>query len=362
MQSSTTLQKRLKALAEYDFSPEFSKKFRAGVMSPLGVLLMAAAVSALVGLALHPRVFALAGGLLAVAVAGVCWPWMTMRGVRASLQFDRSRVVEGEEVGSTAIVANHLPWPAWGLFISDEQVSLPTIGGRKQSRCRWSFTPTLRGEYPIQLPMLATGFPFGLYDAKRQLTVVNKLLVWPRTYPVGPVPVSDGADVVEGNVTRNKVGSTGDVLGVRPYRRGDSPRRIHWAQSAKHDRLVVCELQSNSRPVVMLVLDANEAIHTPGADGSREWAIRVAASFAKAWLEAGAQVGAMWGDVVLQPRAGAEHLQRILDGLARLGSCDKPLSQLLASTKLDPITRRQLTGTIRGDDHRHGVRVELGAC
>jgi uncharacterized protein (DUF58 family) len=143
--------------------------------------------------------------------------------------------------------------------------------------------------------------------------------------------VTDGEAVVEGNVTRNKVGSTGDVLGVRPYRRGDSPRRIHWAQSAKHDRLVVCELQSNSRPVVLIVLDADPAAHTPGPDGSREWAVRVAASLAKGWLEAGAQVGVAFGDVVVPPQAGGGQVARVLDALARVPDGGKPLADVLAA-------------------------------
>jgi uncharacterized protein (DUF58 family) len=140
--------------------------------------------------------------------------------------------------------------------------------------------------------------------------------------------------VVEGNVTRNKVGSTGDVLGVRPYRRGDSPRRVHWSQSAKHDRLIVCELQSNSRPVVLLVLDADPAAHTPGPDGSREWAVRVAASLAKGWLEAGAQVGLACGGTVLPPQAGGAQLTLVLDALARVGPDCPPLAGVLADPRV----------------------------
>jgi uncharacterized protein (DUF58 family) len=186
--------------------------------------------------------------------------------------------------------------------------------------------------YPLATPRLVTGFPFGLWAPGRPVTVVTRLVVWPRTYPVGPVPTTDGDEVVEGNVTRNRVGSTGDVLGVRPYRRGDSPRRIHWPQSAKHDRLVVCELQSNSRPVVLLVLDADPAVHTPGPDGSREWAVRVVASLARGWLEAGAQVGAAWDGLVVPPASGAAQVARILDALARLpDSGRRSLAEVLRS-------------------------------
>jgi uncharacterized protein (DUF58 family) len=319
----------------HDFAPEFSRKVRRFVSSPLGVLLLGVGVSALAGLVVHPRVFALAGGLLAVVAAGVCWPWLTARGVRAAVGFDRRRAVEGEAVAVSAEVTNHLPWPAWGLVVRSggQAVRVPAVGGRSAAVCGWAFTPPRRGEYPMPPPTAGTGFPFGLWEASRRCEVTSTLVVWPRTLPVGPVPTSDGADVAEGNVTRSKVGSTGDVLGVRPYRRGDSPRRVHWAQSAKHDRLIVCELQSHSRPVVLLVLDADPAAHTPGDDGSREWAVRVTASLARGWLGAGAQVGLAVAGVFVPPNAGGEHLNALLDALARLGDTGVSLVDVLADPR-----------------------------
>ncbi len=324
--------KLLSRVLTHDFFPGLSASLRRVVYTPLGCLLLATAVAVLCGLVVHPRVFALAGGLLVVAAAGVCWPWVTVRGVRAVVGFDQPRTTEGDEVGATVTVTNHLPWPAWGLTVRDgTTVRLPAIGGRARTACRWVFVPPVRGEYPAAPPRIATGFPFGMWESKWAAAVERRLIVWPRTFPVGPVPTTDGDEVVEGNVTRNKVGATGDVLGVRPYRRGDSPRRIHWAQSAKHDRLIVCELQSNSRPVVLLVLDADPEVHTGGPDGSREWAVRVTASLAKGWLDAGAQVGAVWGTTTLSPLAGRDHGARILDALARLPAGCEPLADVLTS-------------------------------
>jgi uncharacterized protein (DUF58 family) len=325
-----------------DFFPEFSRVARRWAYSPLGVLFVAVLVSALAGLVVHPRVFALTGGLLAVAAAGVCWPWLTTRGVRAVVGFDRPRAAEGETVTATVELTNHLPWPAWGLVVRDgeQTVGVPAVGGRTAGACRWGFTPPRRGEYPAHLPKAGTAFPFGIWEATRPCDVASRLMVWPRTYPVGPVPSAAGAEVAEGNVTRSKVGSTGDVLGVRPYRRGDSPRRIHWAQSAKHDRLVVCELQSQSRPVLLLVLDADPTVHTAGDEGSREWAIRVAASLAKGWLEAGAQVGLAFAGQYFAPNAGGEHLTRLLDALATVGDSTVSLAEVWA----DPQVRADPSG------------------
>jgi uncharacterized protein (DUF58 family) len=309
-------------LVSHDFFPDFSRRVRAAVASPLGVLIVAAAFAVACGLVLHPRMFALAGGLGGVVAVGVCWPWLTVRGVRAVVAFDQGRITEGETASVRAEVTNYLPWPAWGLTLADESgtfsIRLAGIGPAARAVARWTVTPDRRGVYPRARLDLRCAFPFGLWQARRPVRVDAPLLVWPRTLPVGPAPADAGTEHPDGQVARNRVGGTGDVLGVRPYRRGDSPRRIHWPQSARHDRLIVCEVQTTSRPTVFLVLDADPTAHTPGPDGSREWAIRAVASLVAGWLEAGALVGAAWAGTYLPPGAGRGQAVRVLDALARL--------------------------------------------
>lgn len=330
----------LHAVATYDFSPQFSARVRRFVYHPLGILLLAGAASLLCGLFLHAQGFVLCGGVLAIVALGVIWPWLSLRGLAGTVAFDRSRASEGEAVEVRLTLRNRLPWAAWGLAVkggfgsdsSDTVAGIASAPRRRTALCRWVFQPTCRGVYPVAAPHLTTGFPFGLWENRRQLAVEPPLVVWPRTFPVGPIPPVSGDRQVEGNVSRSKVGTNGDVLGVRPYRRGDSPRRIHWGQSARHDRLIVCELQSNSRPVIQIILDADSCVHAGiGADSSREWAIRVVASLAKGWLEDGAQVGVAWGGHDIPPASGRAQLQTILDALAGLpADTTQPLAEVLA--------------------------------
>jgi uncharacterized protein (DUF58 family) len=337
------LRTRLHALATYDCFPDFSARVRRLVYHPLGVLTLAGLVALLCGLFLHSQGFVLCGGVLGVVALGVLWPWLSLRGLSGTLTFDHSRTTEGEATEVRLALRNRLPWAAWGLavrggFGSDAAEVIAGIVSaprRRTALCHWSFTPACRGIYPIATPRLTTGFPFGLWDNSRNLVVETSLVVWPRIFPVGPVLPVSGARQVEGNVSRSKVGTNGDVLGVRPYRRGDSPRRIHWGQSARHDRLIVCELQSNSRPVIQLVLDADSRVHAGiGPNSSREWAIRVVASFASGWLQDGAQVGLAWADQDIPPASGPAQIHKILDGLAGLpNDYDKPLAEVLACPK-----------------------------
>jgi uncharacterized protein (DUF58 family) len=336
------LSARLQALATYDVFPHFSARVRRAFYNPLGILLLASLAALLCGLFLHPQGFVLAGGALAVIVLGIAWPWLSLRGLRGSISFDRARASEGDLVEARLTLCNRLLCSAWGLAVKygparddrekDTVASIPAAPPRTTARCRWPFVPACRGVYPLVTPCLTTAFPFGLWENRRHLTVDSSLLVWPQTFPVGPVPLVSGDQQVEGNVSRNKVGSNGDVLGVRPYRRGDSPRRIHWGQTARHDRLIVCELQSNARPIIQLVLDDSPHVHSgEGPSSSREWAIRIAASFARGWLEAGAMVGAVWHGQVIPSSSGQQQLHRLLDGLARLPDGPGPaLEKVLA--------------------------------
>jgi uncharacterized protein (DUF58 family) len=325
------IQLRMRILGSIDVFPEFSQRVRALLYNPLGVLICTALVALLCGFFLHWQCFVLFGSVLSVIVLGSAWPFLTLRMIRGTISFERRRATEGERVQSLLTICNRMFWPAYGLGMrgglrchdetSDDRplVGIASAPPRRTIRCGWLFTPERRGIYPLSTPRLFCGFPFGLWQSRRDLSNEALLLVWPRTYPVGPVPTVQGDQQLEGVVSRSKVGNSGDVLGVRPYRRGDSPRRIHWAQSARHDRLIVCELQANARPVVQLVLDTDRSVHVgDGPDGSREWAIRVLASLAKGWLTAGATVGVAWDRQVIAPSSGSRHLETLLDGLAKI--------------------------------------------
>lgn len=321
-----------------------------GPYRALGGLLLAGMASLLCGLFLSAQAFVLCGGVAVVMGIGVLWPGMSLRGLAGSLAYDRTEMWEGETVGVRLTLRNRLPWGAWGLAVKDDlrfEGAVPSEGdgkgdglmagislapGLRTTICRWEFKPTRRGIYPLATPLLTTGFPFGLWESRRALQVARPLIVWPRTYSVGPIPPVSGARLVEGNVSRSQVGTHGDVMGVRPYRRGDSPRRIHWRQSARQDRLIVCELESNSRPVIQIVLDTDVRVHVGcGPDSSREWSLRLVASLAKGWLEEGALVGVAWGGHEISPASGQSQSRKILDALAGLpDSTTLPLREVLS--------------------------------
>src|SRR5208337_1277451 len=147
------------------------------------------------------------------------------------------------------------------------------------------------------------------------------LLVWPRTFAVGPIPDVRVGHSEEGLSNRDRAGDWGDPLGVRPYRRGDRFRHIHWTQTAQRGELMVCEVQASAAPRVLIVLDSRPEVHFGrGPSNSLEWAIRVAASFAEGWISQGAKVELLHGEGSIPDPGGSikTRTTTVLDALARL--------------------------------------------
>jgi uncharacterized protein (DUF58 family) len=319
---------RLGEMLTRDYLPAADPYWLDWARTPLAILGLAALAATLCGFFLHPHGFVLLFGIGVVTALGLVWPWLSVRGLGGRLDFGRLRVREGDSVQVGLTLRNRAPWGVWGLGMqiegSDPAAAGLTRGlaylpGRRTLELRWEYLAGRRGEYPTGTARLTCGFPFGLWKAKRPVTVETRLLVWPRTFPLGPIPQAAGDRTSEGLVFRNKPGTTGDVLGARPYRRGDALRRVHWAQTARHDRLVVCELQSPAHPLVQIVLDIDPAVHAgSGVDSSREWAIRIAASFLEGWLTQGAQLEAVIDGRLLAAGAGTAQVRFMLDALARV--------------------------------------------
>ncbi len=306
---------------------------------PLAILLMTAVVAAACGIALQPQVLVLSAAALVTAGIGVVWPWMSLLGLRGTLTFHRTRAREGETIGAQLDVTNRAWMAAWGVAVQTDQdpkakasvetspsdEGLSMVGPSTSLEVEWKVVASRRGPLPApdRPGLLTTGFPFGLFEARRTLAVPEPALVWPRTFPLGPLPDLIGAAEEDGMTHRDVPGDGGDLLGVRPYRRGDSLRRIHWAQTARYDRLMICERQRCAAIRVQIVIDTLRDHHGgDGPSGSREWAFRIAGSLVEALLAQGAEVELVVDDQHVVGRGGtvtAKH-RVLFDALARCGA------------------------------------------
>ena len=320
---------RVQATANHDFCP-WANRYVYWLKQPIGWFVIAASASLLIGLTLAPQGIVMFAAIMAFMLMGVLWPWIEMRGLGCRLRFVKSRLREGESVRIRLDIVNRWPWPVRGLAIergffaeadgagNPTAVALARVPGWSKSSCYWEFRPPRRGVYPAERPVLATGFPFGIWHARREIEVVGELIVWPQMVRLDSVPPVRGQDFAVAGMLSNHTGNEGDVLGVRPYRQGDSLRKIHWPQTARHDRLIVCERQATARRTVRVTIDTRPAFHRGSVtQGTLEWAIRIGATVCRQFHAHNSRVECILGGRCLVAEPGPVGIQRLLDSLAR---------------------------------------------
>ena len=312
-----------------DFCP-WANKYVYWLKSPLGVLIAFCGACLLAGWGVAPEAFALAGASGLLIGLGVAWPAIAISGLHASLHFSKERGNEGEELSVLLDITNMAPWPVWGIqlehgfFIEGDQVAaaLSCVRGCSKMTYRWQFTPPLRGCYPLEAPRIAVGFPFGLWQARKQVACDRKLLVWPRRLSLQQFPLPAGNQTALYMASDEVVGHEGERVGLRPYRPGDSLRNVHWGQTARFDRLIVCERQGAAQSDVEIVPVLESLSTQGGKDAPAEWGLRLLASIASAFHHQGVVVNVAWGNDVITVGPDASSFVKLMDALARWAPSD----------------------------------------
>ena len=137
--------------------------------------------------------------------------------------------------------------PAGGRAFASYSVSFPRRGLHR--------LPDLR---------LSTGFPFGFFERSAWYRKQSEVLVYPALGRLRrePLRLHFGREIYQGRA-RTARAAGDEFYGVRPYRPGDNPKRIHWKSSARLRRLAVKEMETERQTAVELVLDAR----LPRAEG-----------------------------------------------------------------------------------------------
>ena len=158
-----------------------------------------------------------------------------------------------------------------------------------------SYTTQLyrRGLHTFPAVRLATRAPFGFFQQKQQVTEPQtRLLVYPEVRPLDRFTLFEQRPSVQ--MSRQRAGLGNEVMGVRPYRVGDSPRHIHWRSVARTGQLISKEFVDETQPGLAIALDqtalqddALQALYEATKHNPFETAVKIAASLSQYALDHG---------------------------------------------------------------------------
>jgi uncharacterized protein (DUF58 family) len=286
---------------------------------------------------------ALLGGL--VLAAG----WLnrrTLRGIAGERRFDQARdLYEGDElsiqftlrqmsgVGSAQIRLTEV-CPLAAPDSPQRQVKLfvPSLPAKSAVQFDYSVTIDRRGAFAFPDLTLASSAPFGLFRRQQTLSIPTRALVYPEVRPLARLELLDRQ--LAPQMTRPAAGVGYEVMGVRPYRIGDSPRHIHWRSVARSGQLVSKEFADETQPGLTLALDlfAHPYLPTEGKHTPFEWAVKLAASIGDYAHRKGYPLSLLTNNEAWPAPSGMVAWIALLEYLARVQPTgDKPLAHSLTS-------------------------------
>jgi uncharacterized protein (DUF58 family) len=221
---------------------------------------------------------------------------------------------------------------------------LTWIGGG-QSRSYLAYTMLYdRGQFLLGPSELISGDIFGLFTVKKTFISNTNLLVVPYMVDLATFPAPRGMLAGGRALRRRTLEVTPYAVGVREYSPGDPLKSIHWASTARRERLMVKEFEQDPHADVWVIVDAQEKVQASLASGKPqfkndpiwwthrqveviippstiEYAVSIAASVANYYIHQGWEVGlacAGKAQTIIAAEKSDRQMGKILESLALL--------------------------------------------
>lgn len=275
-----------------------------------------------------------------VGLYGLSWLWMH-RAVRR-LRVRRTladHAFTGDEVKVALRIENAgrlpIPWLEIEEAIPLELTGTPfppqviTLGGRSVRDFNYTLKCRRRGYYPLGPLEGKTGDVLGIKERVVNLQERRYVTVYPRVVPLGRLGLPTRSARVTLPARTPLFEDSTRIVGVRDYRPGDSPRRIHWTSTARTGRLVVKQYQPSIARETLICLDLDVNDYPIRRHEATESAIVVAASLASHMIvqerlpvglatEARDPAADERRRIALSPRSERSQLTSVLEVLARV--------------------------------------------
>jgi uncharacterized protein (DUF58 family) len=293
----------------------------------------------------RPFFFNLAYLFITLLIFSFLWSWLSVRWLAVGRKTRARRAQVGRKLNEAFVVQNRSFLPKLWLEVRDHSDLpmhrashiVPALAPR--GNYRW-YVETLclaRGEFQLGPITLISGDPFGLFLSPRRLGATSRVIVYPATVPIHRFELPQGL-LSGGEAQRQRAHHiTTNAAGVRDYVSGDSFNRIHWASSARKDKLIVKEFEIDPMVDIWLFVDfsAGSAVEDPTIQrmpngtiiptsqdippSTEEYGVVIAASLSQYFIESERALGfAAYTPYreVHQPERGNRQLAKILQTLA----------------------------------------------
>ena len=267
-------------------------------------------------------VFRLSYALFAVLAIGFGMAALAARGLDARVRRVTAYLQVGDYIEEEITLRSLHWWPK--LLVEARHATTPFASpGRVLSL--WPYQSATwktrtraerRGPYEHGTVEVTLRDPFGLFERRRMLGKREAALIYPATVELPGFHVPTGSGWSEGVAAGRTLLPSSVAAGVREFAAGDSANRVHWPTTLRVGRLMVKEFDrepAGPSDAIWVVLDLYEAAQAgAGAESTVEYAVTIAASIARRFLDNGRTVGLVIG--------GREHTQTPADtGTAQLG-------------------------------------------
>jgi uncharacterized protein (DUF58 family) len=203
---------------------------------------------------------------LITLIAAWVWTYISLRGIEIKRRTRSLRAGMGDMLNENFDLSNKSVIPHLWLTVSNDSPlpsasgsRLITMIGSREERVYAARTRLLqRGAFPLGPTTITSGDPLGLFSIKHKFPAQQSLLVLPYIFPITEFPAHAGYLPGGKAIQRKSFDITPHASTVREYVTGDSVKRIHWASTARRNRLMVKEFEQDPQAQIWLFLDAHK--------------------------------------------------------------------------------------------------------
>jgi uncharacterized protein (DUF58 family) len=286
------------------------------------------AVALLLGSILLLRLFFV---VTIISILGYIWTILSIRNLTVSIGNPPEHLQVGNTFQREIILTNPGQIPRLWLNLHDntnlpghQDATMINILGRQSHLWQTTFNCQKRGYYHLGPTTVTATDPFGIFTNQRVLGQEQNITVYPATIDLPLFRFASFSDFGYGSGYQSVSRISPNASSIREYASGDSLHHIHWRSTARTGSLMVkmfdADRSYNISKTAWILLDINEKSHF-GRDSecSDEYAITIAASLVRKYLQGGMRVGIMASDdrrYFAPAERGEEHLWEILEVLA----------------------------------------------